>query len=85
MFAFFNLLNVENSVPEQVLYPLRNRRWAHLREKRGAYRALVGKPLGRLSFRIHSRRWKDNIKIYITEIVWNRVGWMKTETSVGLL
>jgi len=48
---------------------------AHLGEKRGAYRALVGKheekrPLGR-----PRRRWEDNIKKDIQKIEWG-VDWI---------
>jgi hypothetical protein len=54
------------------LYPLiksRRMRWtgnvARLREKRNAYRILVGKPEGKRPLERPRRRWVDNIKIAI--------------------
>jgi hypothetical protein len=47
----------------------RRLRWAghvaRMGERRGAYRALVGKPLGR-----PRRRWEDNIKMDLREVGW---------------
>jgi hypothetical protein len=37
----------------------------HMREKRGAYRALVGKLEGKSSLGRPRRRWDDNIRIYL--------------------
>jgi hypothetical protein len=34
-------------------------------ERRGAYRVLVGKPVGRRPFERPKCRWEDNIKIYL--------------------
>jgi hypothetical protein len=52
----------------------RKRRWtghvARMGERRGAYRALVGKPGGRRSLRRPRRRWEDNIKMDIREVGW---------------
>jgi hypothetical protein len=49
----------------------RRPRWAglvaHVRERRGAYRALVGKPEGRRPLGGPWRRWKDNIKMDLRE------------------
>jgi hypothetical protein len=39
-------------------------------ERRGAYRALVGKPEGRRPFERPRRRWEDNIKIDLREVGW---------------
>jgi hypothetical protein len=39
-------------------------------EKRGAYRALVGKPEGRRLLERHRRRWEDNIKMNLREVEW---------------
>jgi hypothetical protein len=36
--------------------------------RRGAYRALVGKPEGRISLERPRHRWEDNIKIDLREI-----------------
>jgi hypothetical protein len=45
----------------------RRLRWAgyvaHMGERRGAYRALVGKPVGRRPLGRPRRRWEDNIKM----------------------
>jgi hypothetical protein len=40
-------------------------------ERRGAYRALVGKPLGR-----PRRRWEDNIKIDLREVGCGGADWV---------
>jgi hypothetical protein len=39
-------------------------------ERRGAYRALVGKPEGRRPLERPRRRWEDNIKMDIREVGW---------------
>jgi hypothetical protein len=39
-------------------------------ERRGAYRALVGKPEGRRPLGRPRRRWEDNIKMDLWEIGW---------------
>jgi hypothetical protein len=52
----------------------RKLRWtghvARMGERRGAYRALVGKPEGRRSLRRPRRRWEDNIKMDLREVGW---------------
>jgi hypothetical protein len=52
----------------------RKLRWtghvARMGERRGAYRALVGKPEGRRSLRRPRRRWEDNIKMDLLEVGW---------------
>jgi hypothetical protein len=40
-------------------------------EKRNAYRILVGKPEG------PSRRWEDNIGMYLREIGWGGMDWIE--------
>jgi hypothetical protein len=56
-----------------IIYHSRRLRWtkhvARMRE-RCAYRALVGKPEGRRPLERHRRRWEDNIKIDVREVVW---------------
>jgi hypothetical protein len=42
-------------------------------EKRNAYRLLVGKPEGKRPLGRPRRRWVDNIKIDLLEIVWGGV------------
>jgi hypothetical protein len=46
------------------------------REKRNEYRILVGKPEGKRSLGRRRRRWVDNIKIYLGEIVWDGMEWI---------
>jgi hypothetical protein len=52
----------------------RRMRWAghvaRIREKRNAYRTLVGKPEGKRPLGIPRRRWVDNIKVDLKEIGW---------------
>jgi hypothetical protein len=54
----------------------RKLRWAghvaHMGERRGAYRALVGKRKGRRSLRRPRRRWEDNIKMDLRDVGWGR-------------
>jgi hypothetical protein len=45
-------------------------------ERRGAYRALVGKPEGRRPLGKPWRRWKDNIKMYLREVAWGGMDWI---------
>jgi hypothetical protein len=44
------------------------------REKRNAYRILVGKPEGNRPLGRQRRRWVDNIKMNLREIGWNNMG-----------
>jgi hypothetical protein len=61
---------------------------ARMGERRGAYRALVGKPEGRRPLGRPRRRWEDNIKMDLerldvgaqTGLIWLRIG-----TGGGLL
>jgi hypothetical protein len=39
-------------------------------ERKGAYKALVGKPEGRRPLGRPRRRWVDNIKMDLREVVW---------------
>jgi hypothetical protein len=39
-------------------------------ERKGAYRALVGKPEGRRPLGRPRRRWEDNIKTDLQEVGW---------------
>jgi hypothetical protein len=45
-------------------------------EKRYAYRILVEKPEGKKPLGRPRRRWVDNIKMDLREIVWDGVDWM---------
>jgi hypothetical protein len=52
----------------------RRLRWAghvaRMGERRGAYRALVGKPEGRRPLERPRHRWEDNIKTNLREVGW---------------
>jgi hypothetical protein len=52
----------------------RRLRWAghvaRMGERRGAYRALVGKPEGRRPLERPRRRWENNIKMDLREVGW---------------
>jgi hypothetical protein len=45
-------------------------------ERRGAYRALVGKPEGRIPLGRPRRRWEDNIKMDLREVEWGGMDWI---------
>jgi hypothetical protein len=45
-------------------------------ERRGAYRALVGKPEGRRQLGRPRHRWEDNIKMDLREGGWGGVDWI---------
>jgi hypothetical protein len=45
-------------------------------ERRGAYRALVGKPEGRRPLERSRHRWEDNIKIDLREVGWEGADWL---------
>jgi hypothetical protein len=47
---------------------------ARMGERRGAYRALVGKPEGRRPLGRPRRRWEDNIKMDLREVEWRGHG-----------
>jgi len=53
---------------------LRRMRWAGyvagMRERRGVYRVLVGKPAGKRPFGRPRHRWEDNIKMGLKEVGW---------------
>jgi hypothetical protein len=46
------------------------------RNKRNAYRILVGKPEGKRPLGRPRRRWVDNIKMDLTEIGWDGMDWI---------
>jgi hypothetical protein len=54
-------------------------------EKRNVYRLLVGKPDGKRPLGRPRRRWIDNIKMDLTEIVFSVVDWTATGTGAELL
>jgi hypothetical protein len=45
-------------------------------ERRGAYRALVGKPEGRRPLGRPRRRWEDNINMDLREVGWGGMDWI---------
>jgi hypothetical protein len=45
-------------------------------ERRGAYRALVGKCEGRRPLGRPRRRWEDNIKMDLREVGWGGMDWI---------
>jgi hypothetical protein len=49
---------------------------ARMGERRGAYRALVGKPEGRRRLGRPRRRWEDNIKMDLREVGWEGIDWI---------
>jgi hypothetical protein len=58
----------------------RRLRWAghvaRMGERRGAYRALVGKPEERRPLGRPKRRWEDNIKTDLREVGWGGIDWI---------
>jgi hypothetical protein len=58
----------------------RRMRWAghvaRIREKRNAYRLLVGKPEGKRPLGRPRRRWVDNIRMDLGEVGWGYVDWI---------
>jgi hypothetical protein len=45
-------------------------------EKRNAYRILVGKPEGKRPLGRPRRRWEDDIKMNIREVLWGGMDWI---------
>jgi hypothetical protein len=45
-------------------------------ERRGAYRALVGKPEGRRPLGRPRHRWENNIKMDLREVGWEGADWI---------
>jgi hypothetical protein len=61
---------------------------AHMGQRKGAFRALVGKPEGRRPLGRPRRRWEDNIKMDLREVGWGaQTGsiWLRIGTGGGLL
>jgi hypothetical protein len=53
--------------------------------RRGAYRALVGKPEGRRQLERPRHRWEDTIKMHHSEMGWTGLIWLRIGTGGGLL
>ena len=47
----------------------------HVRDRRGAYRVLMGKRVGKNPLVISKHRYKDNIKIDLQEVRWRGIDW----------
>jgi len=47
-----------------------------MRERRGVYRVLVGKPEGERPLGRPSRKWEDNIKMDLKEVGWAGLDWI---------
>jgi hypothetical protein len=47
-----------------------------MEEKRNAYKILVGKPEGKRPLERPRRRWVDNIKMDLRNIVWDGTDWI---------
>ena len=65
-------------------------RWAghaaHMGERRGIYKVVVGKPEGKRQLWRSRHRWEDNIKMDIQEVgVWTGSSWLRIGTDGGLL
>jgi hypothetical protein len=45
-------------------------------ERRGTYRALVGKPEGTRPLGRPKRRWEDSIKMDLREVGWGSMDWI---------
>jgi hypothetical protein len=45
-------------------------------KSRDVYRALVGKPEGKRPLGRPRRRWEDNIKMDLQEVVWRDMDWI---------
>jgi hypothetical protein len=52
-------------------------------ERRGAYRALMGKPEGRRPLGRPRRRWEDNIKMDMREVGWGGMDWINLAQEQG--
>ena len=48
-----------------------------MRESRGGYRVLVGKPEGKRPLRKYRRRWEDNIKMDLQEVGCEGMDWIE--------
>jgi hypothetical protein len=71
---------------------LRRKRWmghiAHVGERRGAYRVLVGIPDRKRPLRRPRLRWEDNIKMDLQEVgmgAWTGLIWLRIGTADKLL
>ena len=65
----------------------RRLRWAghvaRLEQSRNAYRVLVGKPEGKRPLGRRRRRWEDNIRMYLREVVCDPGEWIDLAEDRG--
>jgi hypothetical protein len=54
-----------------------------MQERRGVYRALVGKPRGRRPLGRPRCRWEDNIKMGLREVGWGDMDWINLAEDRG--
>jgi hypothetical protein len=52
-------------------------------ERRGAYRALMGKPVGRRPLGRPRHTWEDNIKVDLREVRWGGIDWIDLAQDRG--
>ena len=57
--------------------------WRVCVKERGAYRVLVGKPEGKNTLWRPRRRWVNNIRNDLQEVIWTGLGWPRIGTSDG--
>ena len=50
---------------------------AHMGERRGVYRVLVGKPKGKRPLGRLRQRWEDNIEMNLQEVGFGGTGWIE--------
>jgi hypothetical protein len=59
-------------IEEHIMIKSRRLKWtghaARMTERRGAYRALVGKPEGRRPLGRPRQRWENNTKMYLRKV-----------------
>jgi hypothetical protein len=74
LYALYSSTNIIRVIKSRRL------RWAGhvacMRERRGAYRALMGKPEGRRPLGRPRRRWEDNIKMDLREVGCGGADWI---------
>ena len=49
---------------------------SRMRDRRGVFRVLVGKPEGKRQLGRPRRRWEDNIKMDFQEVRWGGMDWI---------
>jgi hypothetical protein len=74
LYALYSSLNIIRVIKSRRL------RWAGhvacMGERRGAYRALVGKPEGERPLERPRRRWEGKIKMGLREVGWEGIDWI---------